>query len=598
MTSRRRPIALIRRALSRALPGPAPVWALNLAIALAALAVWWVHVRHVRTPSFGPEIPWWLLAVGFAATERWVVHVHFRRSAHSLSLSDIPLLLGLLFADPSAVIVAWVAGGALALAFERGSAPVRIVFNLAHFAIVATIAATLFHALRPATSALSPHVWLTMFVVAMATAAFAVLLVSLAIAIAERRFEPRKLAEMVVFALAVAVTNTCIGLLAAVLLAEEPRATIFLLAPSAMLFIAYRAYLSERQRHESLEFLYEASRALSRASDTAPALTALLAKSLDAFRAEIAEVYLFATPQGGPARTALGPEGALEIMQPLDDTVATQLRDLVGSDVHAMQLTACDASPALADHLERRGVEAGMLAALPGETDLVGALLLANRVGVERSFNPRDLKLFETLANHTGTTLAQDHLEQKVARLEEVHQHLEHQAFHDPLTGLANRLLFANRVEHALSRRDGNVAVIYIDLDDFKGINDTLGHEAGDALLVETANRLRRALRTADTPARLGGDEFAVLLTDIREEHTRVVADRILRFLGEPFDLGPTQRAVHASLGVAIADSGSLPPTELMRNADAAMYASKHGGKHRYTVYEHTMALAPSVVAA
>jgi diguanylate cyclase (GGDEF)-like protein len=424
----------------------------------------------------------------------------------------------------------------------------------------------------------------------LASAAFAVLLVSVAISLSEGRLAaPRKLARMIGAALAVAVVNSCVGLLAAEIVATDARAVIFLVAPSAMVFVAYRAYLSERQRHEGLEFLYEASRALSRAGDTTPALTALLAKSLEAFRAEAAEVYLFASPQGGPARTALGPADALELDVPLEEDVDAELRRLIEAAPHGVHVDAARLPGALGEHLRARGVHAGMLAALPGETGPMGALLLGNRVGVERAFASRDLQLFATLANHTGTTLSQDRLGTRVASLEESRQHLEHQAFHDPLTGLANRLLFSNRVEHALSRRGGNVAVIYIDLDDFKGVNDTLGHEAGDALLVETARRLHASLRTEDTPARLGGDEFAVLLTDIREEHTRVVADRILKALARPFHVGGEVRDVPASLGVAIADSGSLAPGELLRNADAAMYASKHGGKRRYTVYDHTM---------
>jgi diguanylate cyclase (GGDEF)-like protein len=193
------------------------------------------------------------------------------------------------------------------------------------------------------------------------------------------------------------------------------------------------------------------------------------------------------------------------------------------------------------------------------------------------------------LARHTGATLEQDRLGRTVTELRDIQRHLEHQAFHDPLTGLANRLLFTDRIRHALSRRGGNVALLYIDLDDFKAVNDTLGHEAGDELLEETARRLRASLRTADTPARLGGDEFAVLLVDIAEEHARIVANRILESLREPFTVTGRALPVHASLGVALADSGSVSVEELMRNADTAMYVSKHGGKRGYSVYERGM---------
>jgi diguanylate cyclase (GGDEF)-like protein len=201
-------------------------------------------------------------------------------------------------------------------------------------------------------------------------------------------------------------------------------------------------------------------------------------------------------------------------------------------------------------------------------------------------FAAPDRRLFETLAAHTGAALSQDRLERRVLELRETKDQLYHQAFHDALTGLANRLLFADRVAHALARRSGNVIVIYIDLDDFKPVNDTYGHEAGDVLLCAVAERLRDSLRPADTPARLGGDEFAVLLTDVAVADVSTIADRIMRNFGAAVDLGDATIGIAASMGIAIADSGSMPADELLRKADAAMYVAKRGGKRGYALYE------------
>jgi diguanylate cyclase (GGDEF)-like protein len=226
-----------------------------------------------------------------------------------------------------------------------------------------------------------------------------------------------------------------------------------------------------------------------------------------------------------------------------------------------------------------------MLAAMPTDDGLGGALIVGNRLGLGGEFDAHDLRLFGTLAAHAGAALGQDKLGQRVSELREAKDHLYHQAFHDGLTGLANRLLFMDRIDHALSRRGGNIAVLYIDLDDFKPVNDTLGHEAGDELLRATATRLRASLRAADTPARLGGDEFAVLLVDIEPEHVLTVAGRILSSFAEPVDLGGRSAAIHASMGIAMADSGALTAAEVVRNADVAMYTCKHGGKRGYAVY-------------
>jgi diguanylate cyclase (GGDEF)-like protein/PAS domain S-box-containing protein len=170
---------------------------------------------------------------------------------------------------------------------------------------------------------------------------------------------------------------------------------------------------------------------------------------------------------------------------------------------------------------------------------------------------------------------------------------LRHQAFHDSLSGLANRALFIDRLEHALSRsRRGTapLAVLFVDLDDFKNINDSLGHEAGDRLLVGVSERLQGALREGDTIARMGGDEFAILVEDPPEAAGPLqLAERLLETLQAPFEHAGTELFVHASIGVALSTSRGQTVQELLRNADASMYMAKSNGKNRVEVYEPSM---------
>jgi diguanylate cyclase (GGDEF)-like protein/PAS domain S-box-containing protein len=175
-------------------------------------------------------------------------------------------------------------------------------------------------------------------------------------------------------------------------------------------------------------------------------------------------------------------------------------------------------------------------------------------------------------------------------------EQLQHQAFHDAVTGLANRALFKDRVEHALERQTRAsvpVSVLFMDLDDFKTINDSLGHAAGDRLLGEVGDRLKSSLRQADTAARLGGDEFAILLEDGGDGvDAAEVAVRILAALEGPFHLEGKEVFVRASIGIASADTSSEGPEgaeELLRNADVAMYMAKEAGKGRYQVFEPAM---------
>jgi diguanylate cyclase (GGDEF)-like protein/PAS domain S-box-containing protein len=176
-------------------------------------------------------------------------------------------------------------------------------------------------------------------------------------------------------------------------------------------------------------------------------------------------------------------------------------------------------------------------------------------------------------------------------------EQLEHQAFHDSITGLANRALFRDRVEHALERQtrdDQPVSVLFMDLDDFKTINDSLGHAAGDRLLSEVAERLRGCLRLPDTAARFGGDEFAILIEDGGESVGAAdVAARILQALDGPFLLEGKEVFVRASIGIAASESGRATgpegAEELLRNADVAMYIAKEAGKNRYQIFEAEM---------
>jgi diguanylate cyclase (GGDEF)-like protein/PAS domain S-box-containing protein len=166
---------------------------------------------------------------------------------------------------------------------------------------------------------------------------------------------------------------------------------------------------------------------------------------------------------------------------------------------------------------------------------------------------------------------------------------LQYQAFHDGLTQLANRSLFVDRVQRALvasSRTGARVAVLFLDLDDFKSVNDTLGHAVGDQLIKEVADRLRASLRTSDTPARLGGDEMAVLLEGCDETGAERVAQKIIASLEAPFMLAGRAVPVRASVGVAVSSPGKVAVDELLSDADAAMYATKSHGKGGYHVFE------------
>lgn len=189
------------------------------------------------------------------------------------------------------------------------------------------------------------------------------------------------------------------------------------------------------------------------------------------------------------------------------------------------------------------------------------------------------------LAGLVGT-LARD-----VAQRRALEAQLTFQAFHDPLTGLTNRRRFVEAAEAALATRagSGTVAALFLDLDDFKTVNDSLGHAAGDALLIAVAERIRGDLRATDVAARLGGDEFGVLLTEIPNEAFAVaVSERLLARLVEPIEVAGVTVEVGASVGIAFDSPSMRTVDDLLVDADVAMYQAKALGKGRHQVFSET----------
>ncbi len=237
------------------------------------------------------------------------------------------------------------------------------------------------------------------------------------------------------------------------------------------------------------------------------------------------------------------------------------------------------------------------------DADLLRGFIAELAATPQGSVSPIELRLDRATHRYTleivGSNLTEDPAVRGLAlnlrdisERKALEQRLWEQAFRDPLTRLANRNLFRDRVEHAigLARRERRrVAVIFLDLDDFKNVNDTLGHDAGDRLLQAVADRLVLAMRTTDTVARLAGDEFAVLLEGVESvDDLERPAAALVQALGAPFVLGDSEMRVSASVGVALWTPGSAAD-ELLSNADIAMYHAKSLGKGRYVVFEPRM---------
>jgi diguanylate cyclase (GGDEF)-like protein len=275
-----------------------------------------------------------------------------------------------------------------------------------------------------------------------------------------------------------------------------------------------------------------------------------------------------------------------------------------GQVPHAALRAAAEAKP---DQLEIPGRGPSPLAVIELEEEPQGRLLLA-RAG--EPFDYEELNLLRAMGRALNLNISMLRLlereralraasEREVAERRQAERQLEHQALHDSLTGLPNRTLLLDRLGHALavsSRHGSKVAVFFADLDNFKVINDDLGHTVGDQLLVAVADRLQKAVRRSDTVgrhstntvARLGGDEFVVLCEGLTSERDAIrVAERMTEVLRSPFEFSETV-FVTASVGIAPASAGATPES-LIRDADAAMYMAKERGRDRYEIFDEVM---------
>jgi diguanylate cyclase (GGDEF)-like protein len=562
------------------LDGPIRVGALGCLVAGLAGAIYALALAGLDAPG-DLRVPWWTLVLVFLVAEASVVHLHFRSEAHSLSLSEAGLVFGLFFASPFGLISAQLAGGSLALLAFRRQRPLKVAFNLAQFALSSCMALLIFRALTDVAGADGPLAWLAALAAAGAASVTGVGLVGVAIALSEGMKTLRELPKMLGIGFAGALAIGSLAIAAAELLQRDTWAVGLLLVPALGCALALRAYAGQRRRHAHVEFLYQSMRAMQSAPALESAVRELLVAARSMLAAEFAEILFLPSTAGEPAqRSSIGPteERLLEATTLSDhETLAVKA---ASDKADAMLLPRGRARHDLDAYLRERGLPDAILTVLRAESRVVGVLLVGRRAGDVSTFNADDRKLFETLASHAGVLLENDRVKEQ----------LRYQAYHDALTGLPNRLLFADQVRQALvsDRPHQAPAVLFLDLDDFKTINDSLGHGAGDELLVAVAHRLRSHVRPGDIVARLGGDEFAVLLDRTDVDAAERAAQRLVRALRSPFVLSGHEMSIHASIGIA-GHYGAATADELLRNADVAMYSAKDNGKRGYAVYEPEM---------
>lgn len=566
-------------------------WTLTLAIGGAASLIALASAYMSPLSGVPFRIPWWVLAPAVYLSELTVVHLRFRRDAHSFSMSELPLVAGLFFAAPLDLMIGQLLGNSAALAINRRQPAVKFAFNVTQFSLQTGIAIVLFRGL---VSLGSPQGWMGWAAAAAATTSalvVATLLIGVAIRLSGRHLNRDELLEVLGLATVATLMNTSLALIGVHLIWTTPSTAWLALVPPVVLFFAYRAYMSQREERSRLESLYQAMRSLHEAGHIEAALMGAVVQATEMFEAEFAELIIVPDDEDGPAYlTAIGPQDRSVTMQPVSRVAGLRLMRRAAPG-NAMLLVGTEDKPIRpAGTLPR--INDCMVAHVQAGEGAAGVFVVANRLGDISEFSHSDVKLLETFAGQVSTTLVNGKLEDSLAQLTELKDELRHQALHDSLTKLANRTLFTERLEQALAeaRKSSElVGVLFLDLDDFKTVNDSLGHDAGDRLLVSVAQRLQAATRPEDLVSRFGGDEFAVLLEGLEGPEGAIeAAERLMNTLAVPFRIRDRDFTSHASIGIAIAEP-SADPSQVMRDADVAMYAAKQRRKGTFQMFETHM---------
>jgi diguanylate cyclase (GGDEF)-like protein len=561
---------------------------LSFGLAVATGIIYAGLLRDAGPPDAPIGIPWWVVAIGFCLVDLKVIEVHFRRESHAFSLYELPAIIGLFTLPPGEYLLAVGVGAVLALGATLRSAPIKVVFNVANYLFLAAVSLVVFRALASVGGPPGLDDFVAAFAASLVVTVLGALTIAAAITWSGGAPQFEKLPEMIQFGALVAVANTSVALLAMTLLWSSPGALWLLILPIGTLFLAYRAWVSEREKHERLELVYQSSRILQHSPEIDTALLALLEHARAMFRAELAEVVLDPSGDGRGVLRTTSVEGiAAEPIAPieglnLEPEVRRQLDARRAGFVRIHRTPGGRETP----------IRQAMVAPLAGESGVIGIITVANRLTEGTAFGGDDLLLLETIANQAAVALENGQLEQSLAELSHLKEQLRYQAYHDPLTDLPNRTAFAEAATSRIAEEadaDARTVVLLLDLDDFKAVNDTLGHAAGDDLLVMVAERIRACLRDDDVAARLGGDEFAILLRDEPSlERATSVARRLIAALSSTFPVRGHDIVVGVSIGIVMSTGSDQTADELLGNADVAMYTAKAEGRRRFAVFDPT----------
>ena len=551
--------------------GPVAIYLFSgiLALATAALVLGPLYgegpVRHLM-PQAGMLA---LFCVLWAAAVWAPVSLHYRGNTYLFVLDAVPMLLGLVFLSPALFVLAIVATEGFVLGVVRRQPPLKVAFNVPSVGLSAAVSAVVFRELLGTHNPVSVVGWAAS--VAGLCAAAIVLSVNLRVVTKlNGQTVERRTGSYISTQALMTAASICLAIVVLDAAWFDVWTVIPLLLVAALIIIAYRGYSRLSLRFASLQRLYDFSRALGTASLEPSSMGVdVLRQVCTVMRARRAELIL-AEPSGIPRRMSFDEHGPSGI-EPISLEGSSIVSQAIASGTASLHVSTPQQRGTYYDTIAGRYRDA-VVAPLMNGTTAIGAIVALDRDEELDSFDDDDLRLFETLVAHASASLERARL---VEELRFEVDSKSHQATHDMLTGLPNRMLFLTRAASALNESNG-VAIVLLDIDRFKDVNDTLGHAIGDRLLCEISERLLQAVSGRATVARLGGDEFALVISDVTEPERAVAIMKDLHAeMSRPIEMDGLTLAVTASAGIALAPEHGDDVALLLQRADIAMYLAK-----------------------
>ncbi|HKE64259.1 MAG TPA: sensor domain-containing phosphodiesterase [Micromonosporaceae bacterium] len=548
-------------AASRAQRSPQLAWFVTVPLAVLAI-VCIAEAAHIDNKGLSSLPTFAVFFVVFVAAEATQIQFEVRRHAVLMSVTEVPLLLALQYMSPLSVFVVRLLAAAVFTVIRRGDL-VKQIFNLANIG-AGTAVACLIVARFGLPAEVTPRSWLVLIIAVTADVLVTLMAVLGVITLVQGRIPGQDLLLGAVSSIVACLVNSTVGVVVLIMLNQSRWALVLLVVLGVVVAAVYRAYSQFLRQHKNLAELYELTNAVAEHTYDGTLADVLLTRVRTLLHAEFATLWL--APQGRYPESLLSARADDRGLLDLSPTPRA-VRDRAVASGKTVAISSRTGDATLRDALREAGPKDVIVAPLRSGGTVIGTLEVAGHLMRTLTFTDSDIKLLETVAAQTSVTVENSRLVDR----------LRFDANHDSLTGLPNRRRMLSALDHAvkITATGDVVAVLVFDIDSLSDINESLGHAAGDKVLVEFATRLRELSPSAAYVGRVGGDKFAATLRMETVDAAQALAATLRDSLRRPMEIGSLRIDIDSAAGISVHPDHGSDPESLLQQADVASRAAK-----------------------